>query len=92
MRTLELLGADYVGFDWMQLMKGATGAIANAGAAMSGTGQPNPAAQQAAIEQARKLEEERRKAEESAARWKTGAVIGGALLGALGLGLAFTRR
>lgn len=91
--SLELLGAEHVGgprssvgVDFMQILKGAAGALSGAGNLMSGGG--TSAANQAAIlEQQRRIEEERRQAEERAHNVKLGLGIGAGVLGVLMAGL-----
>ncbi len=84
MSGLDYLGAEEVGFDWMSLVKGASGALQGAGGLMSGGGggggQKDPAA--AAIEKM-KLEEAKAKAESSALTMKIvlGIVAGFAAIG-----------
>lgn len=72
-------GLDLIGFDWMQLAKGAAGVLQGAGGLLSGGGggAANAAAVQAALIEKQRLEDERRRAEEDAQRTRLYLGIGG---------------
>lgn len=93
MTGLDLLGADEIGFDWLQMAKGAAGALQGAGGLFSGGGGggPSQAAQQQALERQR-IEEEKRRAEQSASRMKIALGVGGAVVGGTILALILRRK
>ena len=92
MTGLDLLGADEIGLDWLQLAKGAAGALQGAGGLFSGGGGgASQAAQQQALERQR-MEEEKRLAEEKAKRMKITLGVVGALAGGTILALLLRRK
>jgi len=80
----DLIGATpCVGFDWMDLAKGAANLASGAGGVMSQGGKAKK--DDKAEAEKKKLEEDKRKAEEAAARSRTILVgVGAALAAALG--------
>ena len=95
MTGLDLLGADEIGLDWLQMAKGAAGALQGAGGLFSGSGGGGGGASQAAQQQAlerQRMEEEKRRAEQSASRMKIALGVGGALAGGTILALVLRRK
>lgn len=82
MDSLDMLGAEEIGFDWFSMVKGGANALSNLG---------SPKTDSKAIEMERlRLEEERRRAEQSAMQMKLFAGLAGVV--AVGLGIALIAR
>jgi hypothetical protein len=85
--NFDIIGAETLGFNWMDLAKGAAGVASGAGGLLS------PKKEDSAAEaQRRRLEEEKRRAEESASQMKIVALAAGAMAVALGVRAIVGRR
>lgn len=78
MSGLDCLGADEVGFDYMDLVKGAGGLLS-----ASGSGGKDD--KEKAAKEKQKLEDEKKAAEKSATTMKLVLIFGGMVLGVSGL-------
>lgn len=82
MDSLDMLGAEEIGFDWLSMVKGGANALSNMGG-------PKTDSKSIEIERLR-LEEERRRAEQSAMQMKLFAGLAGIV--AVGFGVALIAR